>query len=216
MNKVYTIIIIAGLSMTGYFGFQWWQSAQAAETVSMEEIEGWNNAASNPMTSTTEPASERSLEPVQEPTPIMSNDMDDYEPGEEVGRLVIPSIEMGYSTYWGADEATLDQGVGMYVSEWTTTPDQQRHTVLSGHRDTVFTGLEEMEKGDSVFLEYEGQRYEYAIEEIWITDAEDRTVIVDKDEATLTLTTCYPFDYIGYAPDRYIIQGSLVEIQEIQ
>lgn len=73
-----------------------------------------------------------------------------------------------------------------------------------------------MEKGDSVFLEYEGQRYEYAIEEIWITDAEDRTVIVDKDEATLTLTTCYPFDYIGYAPDRYIIQGTLVEIQEIK
>lgn len=215
MDKVYTIIIIAGLSMTGYFGFQWWQSAQATETVSLEEIEGWNNTASKPMTASPEPASERSLEPVQEPTPIMSNDMNDYEPGEEVGRLVIPSIETGYSTYWGADEATLDQGVGMYVSEWTATPDQQRHTVLSGHRDTVFTGLEEMEKGDSVFLEYEGQRYEYAIEKIWITDAEDRTVIVDKDEATLTLTTCYPFDYIGYAPERYIIQGSLVEIQEM-
>ncbi|MBU9671833.1 class D sortase [Planococcus sp. CP5-4] len=216
MNKVYTIIIVAGLLMSGYFGFQWWQSSQAAETVSLEEIEGWNHIASSSMEPSNEPASESSLTTVQEPPPIMSNDMNDYEQGEEVGRLVIPAIETGYATYWGADEATLDQGVGMYVSEWTTTPDQQRHTVLSGHRDTVFTGLDEMEKGDSVFLEYEGQRYEYAVEKIWITDAEDRTVIVDKNEATLTLTTCYPFDYIGYAPERYIIQGTLVEIQEMQ
>lgn len=135
---------------------------------------------------------------------------------EEVGRLVIPAIETGYSIYWGADEETLDQGVGMYVSEWTTTPDQQRHTVLSGHRDTVFAGLGEMEIGDSVFLEYGGQRYEYAVEKTWITDAEDRTVIIDKDEATLTLTTCYPFDYIGYAPERYIIRASLIGVQEME
>ncbi|MEZ0481494.1 class D sortase [Planococcus sp. SSTMD024] len=215
MNKLYTIILIAGLAMTGFYGFQWWQSAQAAETVSLAEVEGWNSSASSNMTPSSEPAPESSVDPAQEPPPLMSSNMNNYEQGEEVGRLVIPSIETGYSTYWGADEATLDQGVGMYVSEWTTTPDQQRHTVLSGHRDTVFTGLEEMKKGDSVFLEYEGQRYEYAIEKIWITDAEDRTVIVDKSEATLTLTTCYPFDYIGYAPDRYIIQGSLVGIQEV-
>ena len=43
----------------------------------------------------------------------------------------------------------------------------------------------------------------------WITDAEDRTVIVEKDKPTLTLTTCYPFNYIGDAPDRYIIEASL-------
>lgn len=42
----------------------------------------------------------------------------------------------------------------------------------------------------------------------WITDAEDRTVIVEKDEPTLT--TCYPFNYIGDAPDRYIIEASLI------
>ncbi|SCL86021.1 LPXTG-site transpeptidase family protein [Bacillus wiedmannii] len=44
----------------------------------------------------------------------------------------------------------------------------------------------------------------------WITDAEDRTIIVEKDKPTLTLTTCYPFIYIGDAPDRYIIEASLI------
>ncbi len=216
MNKVYTIILIAGLSMTGYFGFQWWQSVQAAEMVSLEEIEGWKKTASNSAEPLNEPAPKSLLSEDQESQPVMSSDMNSYQQGEEVGRLVIPAIETGYSIYWGADEATLDQGVGMYVSEWTTTPDQQRHTVLSGHRDTVFTGLGEMGIGDSVFLEYGGQRYEYAVEKTWITDAEDRTVIVDKDEATLTLTTCYPFDYIGYAPERYIIRASLIGVQEME
>ncbi|MFP3321683.1 class D sortase [Planococcus sp. SIMBA_160] len=216
MNKVYTIILIAGLSMTGYFGFQWWQSVQAAETMSLKEIEGWKKTASSSTRPLNEPSPKSLLSEDQESQPVMSSDMNSYQQGEEVGRLVIPAIETGYSTYWGADEATLDQGVGMYVSEWTTTPDQQRHTVLSGHRDTVFTGLGEMGIGDSVFLEYGGQRYEYAVEKTWITDAEDRTVIVDKDEATLTLTTCYPFDYIGYAPERYIIRASLIGVQEME
>ncbi len=78
----------------------------------------------------------------QEAAPVMSDEVTGYEQGEEMARLEIPEIENAYKTFWGADDATLKQGVGMYVSEWTTTPDQKRHTVLSGHRDTVFTELE--------------------------------------------------------------------------
>lgn len=215
MNKVYTIILVTGLAMAGFYGFQWWQSSQGAETVSLAEIEGWDSIEPEEPAKSVQPETESLANPVQESSVRMSSEMDQYRAGEEVGRLVIPSIEKGYPTYWGADEATLDQGVGMYVSKWTATPDQKRHTVVSGHRDTVFMGLDQVKKGDAVFLEYEGRRYEYAVEKMWITDADDRTVIVDKDEATLTLTTCYPFDYIGFAPERYIIQGHLVEIQEM-
>lgn len=142
--------------------------------------------------------------------PIMSDEIELFDVGSEMSRLIIPKIEKSYKTYWGADDATLKQGVGMYVSQWTTTPDEKRHTVLSGHRDTVFSELGTLNEGDVLYLEYEGQRYEYEIAEIWITDADDRTVIVDKDEATLTLTTCYPFEFLGSAPDRYIIQSKLI------
>ena len=48
-----------------------------------------------------------------------------------------------------------------------------------------------------------------------IVDEDDRTVIVDKEEATLTLTTCYPFDFIGHAPNRYIIQSELVNVMDM-
>ncbi len=97
----------------------------------------------------------------------------------------------------------------MFASSLTTTPGQG-HTVLSGHRDTVFAGLEQLETGDKLIVSYEEQPYTYIIEKIWITDEDDRTVIVEKKEPTLTLTTCYPFTYVGNAPDRYILQGKLL------
>ncbi|MEY8749327.1 class D sortase [Alkalicoccobacillus gibsonii] len=191
--------------MTGYFGFQWINGTQAAESVSQEELKQIEDAK-------TVTVENEVTETEEEPTtdPIMSDEIELFDVGSEMSRLIIPKIEKSYKTYWGADDATLKQGVGMYVSQWTTTPDEKRHTVLSGHRDTVFSELGSLNEGDVLYLEYEEQRYEYEISEIWITDADDRTVIVDKDAATLTLTTCYPFEFLGSAPDRYIIQSKLI------
>lgn len=98
----------------------------------------------------------------------------------------------------------------MYVIEWTTVPNLDHgHTVLSGHRDTVFTKLGDLEEGDALTVQYGDQEYRYRIKKTWITDPDDRTVIVKKDKPTLTLTTCYPFHYVGPAPDRYIVQAEL-------
>lgn len=104
----------------------------------------------------------------------------------------------------------MQKGVGLYVSDLTTIPGEDGHTVLSGHRDTVFTGLGELQEKDQLLVDYEGETFIYEITDIWITHEDDRTVIVEKDVSTLTLTTCYPFDFIGYAPDRYIVQAELV------
>jgi sortase A len=204
VNKLYAMIMCVGIVMAGYYGYEWWQGKQGVEQVSAEETEKWQ--------STKETTVKKEL-PAQDV--FMSDQVSTFETGEEVGRLVIPAIEKGFTTYWGTDEDTLSQGVGMYVSQFTTTPDQRRHTVLSGHRDTVFTGLQDVRKGDAVFLEYEGKRYEYAVVSMKVVDADDRTVIVDKKEATLTLTTCYPFDFIGSAPERYVIQSELVNESDI-
>ncbi|HET7522440.1 MAG TPA: class D sortase [Bacillales bacterium] len=133
-----------------------------------------------------------------------------YEKGEAVARLTIPRLERTFTVFWGTDEDTLEKGVGMYVSQWTAPPGHGAHTVLAGHRDTVFTGLGELTEGDILYVAYNGRDYEYEIDKIWVTDADDRSVIVEKKEPTLTLTTCYPFDYIGDAPKRYIVQAKLV------
>lgn len=134
----------------------------------------------------------------------------DYKVGEEVAKLIIPKLEISYDVFWGTDEDTLAEGVGMYVSQLTNIPNPEGgHTVLSGHRDTVFRKLGELENGDTLTVQYEGEEYRYSIKKIWITDPEDRTVIVEKEKPTLTLTTCYPFYYVGPAPERFIVQAEL-------
>ena len=60
-------------------------------------------------------------------------------------------------------------------------------------------------------MKFENRLFPYKVKNIWITSKNDRSVIVSKDEPTLTLTTCYPFHYIGSAPKRYIVQGTLEE-----
>ncbi|WP_093042774.1 sortase domain-containing protein [Thalassobacillus cyri] len=49
---------------------------------------------------------------------------------------------------------------------------------------------------------------------IFKTKEDDRSVILAKDKPTLTLTTCYPFDFVGSAPDRYIVQAELVSVDK--
>ncbi|WP_226654263.1 class D sortase [Pseudalkalibacillus hwajinpoensis] len=206
MNKLYALLMCAGIVMAGYYGYEWWQGTQGVEQVSAEETKQWHNMEGVE-------TAKKTVVNTQEV--FMSDQIKKFDPGQEVGRLVIPTIEKGFMIYWGTDEDTLDQGVGMFVSPFTTTPDQKRHTVLSGHRDTVFTGLKDVKKGDAVFLEYDGKRYEYAVVDMKIVDESDRTVIVDKEEATLTLTTCYPFDFIGSAPERYVIESELVNVSDM-
>ncbi|PER44246.1 class D sortase, partial [Bacillus thuringiensis] len=126
-----------------------------------------------------------------------------YKEGEKVAVLNIPKIAKKFSVYWGANDTTLKKGVGMFVSDSTTTPSESGgHTVLSGHRDTVFTNLGELKEMDNLIVEDDNKIYTYEIHKMWITNADDRTVIVKKEKPTLTLTTCYPFDFIGDAPDR--------------
>ncbi|WP_246516417.1 class D sortase [Salicibibacter cibarius] len=208
MRVFFYMLIAFGLALAGWAGYDWMQSTQTVESIE-EEAE-----ASEPAP---EPEPEPEPEPVQEeeesePDPTKSFE---FEKGDEIASLEIPSIDSRFEVFWGTDDATLDQGVGMYVSdEWTETPNVQKHTVLSGHRDTVFTEMGDVEEGDVMQVEFDGWIYEYEIDDIWITDADDRTVIVEKDEPVLTVTTCYPFDYIGAAPDRYIMQGELVDLYE--
>ncbi|SES07855.1 class D sortase [Salipaludibacillus aurantiacus] len=148
-------------------------------------------------------------------TPSQELDRNHLEPGEEIAVLKIPVLDKQYLTYWGTENDALDQGVGMHESEWTGPPDEERHTLLSGHRDTVFRELGDLQEGDKMIVDYNGISYTYMISDIWITSAEDTSVVVDKDQATLTLSTCYPFYLLGAAPDRYIIEAELTHTKEI-
>lgn len=142
---------------------------------------------------------------------------EDYDPasGENVGMLTIPKLDEQLPIIEGTHEDDLAQGVGHYSG--TAYPLQNDQIVLSGHRDTVFRRMGELEIGDILTLQLEYGDYSYEIVDTKIVDADDRTIIVPTaPDEVLTVTTCYPFSFIGSAPDRYIITALPVDKEEKQ
>jgi len=128
--------------------------------------------------------------------------------GETFGELIIPKISSSLPIVEGTDEDELERGVGHYAN--SVLPGEKDNSVLSGHRDTVFRRLGEVGVGDLLIVKTTAGEFTYKVRQVRIVDADDRTVIVPKPRATLTVTTCYPFDYIGDAPERYILVGTLI------
>lgn len=131
------------------------------------------------------------------------------EQGEMIGNLSIPKLEANLPIFHGTDEDELEKGVGHFAG--SVLPGEKDNSVLSGHRDTVFRKLGEVGKGDLLVVSTEAGEFTYKVRKVRIVDADDRTVIVPKPRATLTVTTCYPFDFIGDAPERYILVADLVK-----
>lgn len=129
------------------------------------------------------------------------------ETGEEIGELEIPKLKVTLPIYEGTNEEELEKGVGHYPG--SVLPGENDNTVLSGHRDTVFRKLGEVGEGDWLIVRTLAGEFKYRVKKVRIVDKDDRTVIVPKPSATLTVTTCYPFEYIGSAPKRYILVAYL-------
>ncbi len=104
----------------------------------------------------------------------------------------------------GTDPNDLKKGVGHYKGSFF--PGENGQIVLSGHRDTVFRHLGELKIGDDLKVEMPNGTFTYEIARTKIVDAKDTSIItLQHNEEELILTTCYPFRYVGNAPDRYII-----------
>ncbi|EIJ80634.1 sortase family protein [Bacillus methanolicus PB1] len=129
--------------------------------------------------------------------------------GEEIGELYIPKISATLPIIHGTDEDELEKGVGHFAG--SVFPGEEDNSVLSGHRDTVFRKLGEVGVGDLLIVTTSAGEFTYKARKVRIVDANDRTVIVPKPRATLTVTTCYPFDFIGDAPERYVLVADLVK-----
>ncbi|MEK3808498.1 class D sortase [Bacillus sp. FSL H8-0547] len=130
------------------------------------------------------------------------------EAGEQIGNLSIPKLEANLPIYHGTAEEELEQGVGHYAG--SVLPGEKDNSVLSGHRDTVFRNLGEFGKGDLLIVTTSAGEFTYKVRQVRIVDKDDRTVIVPKPKAVLTLSTCYPFAFAGPAPERYILISDLL------
>lgn len=120
-----------------------------------------------------------------------------------IGLLEIPKIDAELPIIEGTDEEMLDKGVGHYSSG--VFPSDGEQILLSGHRDTVFRKFADLKVGDRFIVKMPYGTFEYEMKSSKIVDKDDTSVIRSMGEEVLVLSTCYPFHYVGPAPDRYVI-----------
>jgi sortase A len=128
--------------------------------------------------------------------------------GDVVGRLVIQRIHLRAMVREGDDEGTLDVALGHIPG--TPFPGQKGNVGVAGHRDTLFRGLAEIAKGDEIRLETPASTYAYQVDDMAIVKPDTVSVLAPGRRDQLTLVTCYPFRYVGSAPERYIVKAHLV------
>lgn len=129
--------------------------------------------------------------------------------GDNFGILTMPTLKQKLPIIQGTGDKELKKGVGHFIQ--SVLPGEEDNCVLSGHRDTVFSQIGKLKIGDSLIIETAAGIFTYEVSGTRIVKEDDRTVIVPTDSTVLTMTTCYPFNFIGSAPDRYIVSANLVK-----
>jgi sortase A len=197
IRKLGLLLMVAGLLLVGWSGYHWWKESQVAVYDPKTAL------AYTPRTNALDPALTKGIAPY--PVPQV---------GKEMGQLVIPRIGAILPIIEGTDEDELAKGVGHFRG--SALPGVTGNSVLSGHRDTVFRRLGEVKKNDLLVVRTDAGTFTYRVTKMWITKPTDISVLDSKPTPVLTLTTCYPFGYIGSAPKRYIIEAVLIKIDTKQ
>jgi len=125
-----------------------------------------------------------------------------------VGEIEVPRLDLSVIVREGMDDATLRKAVG-HVPD-TALPGEPGNFVVLGHRDTLFRPLRGMEIGDNVRVRTAGGDFNYWIDSIEVVPPED-VDLGEAPEAGITMVTCFPFDFIGPAPRRFVARGHLAQ-----
>lgn len=125
-----------------------------------------------------------------------------------IGRLEISRIGLSVVVAEGDDENTLRVAVGHLPD--TPLPWQEGNSALAGHRDSFFRPLRRIEVGDDIRLATRQGTLRYRVTRHTVVDPDDLWVLEPSPAAALTLITCYPFDYVGSAPRRFIVHAKRI------
>lgn len=187
MKKISALILLtAGLLCVFYSGWRMWETRHSQESA-LRQAKAITNDAQ--ISTTRDHKAVPSAHSIDK---------------DIIGLLEVPRLKAELPVIEGTSDEQLEKGVGHYKS--SALPGLEDQIVLSGHRDTVFRRFGELKKGDKINLKFKNKVYTYVIDRTKIVKADDLTIIhSSKPKEELVLTTCFPFNFIGNAPERYII-----------
>ena len=127
--------------------------------------------------------------------------------GALVGMLDVPRLQLSTPVVEGDDTRTLKRSVGHLPD--TPMPWSQGNSAIAGHRDGLFRPLKDVKIGDEIRFRTTREEYRYRVTKTAIVMPDDLSVLAPQpDSATLTLITCYPFYYVGAAPQRFVVHAA--------
>jgi sortase A len=127
------------------------------------------------------------------------------DPGAAIALLRIDRLDIETPVFDAVNELNLNRGVARI--EGTATLSEIDNLGIAGHRDSFFRPLKDIEIGDDIVLQSPLGEVNYQVVETLIVDPEEIWVLDPADAATLTLVTCYPFYFVGNAPERFIVRA---------
>jgi sortase A len=127
--------------------------------------------------------------------------------GDLLGSIEIPRLKVQVAILEGTSSQTLRLGVGHI--EGTALPGESGNIGIAGHRDTYFRALKDIRPDDEIQIETAAGVARYAVDWIQITAPGDSDILPHKSGSALTLVTCYPFYYVGSAPERYVVHARI-------
>ena len=134
--------------------------------------------------------------------------------GDILGRMEIPRLKVSTAVLQGTKARTLRLGVGHI--EGTALPGEPGNSAIAGHRDTFFRALKDIRHDDEIDVSTARGLSHYQVDWTKVVRPDDLTVLEPSNGTALTLVTCYPFHYLGTAPDRFIVRAHLRKLPPSQ
>jgi len=125
--------------------------------------------------------------------------------GSVLGRFQVPRLNLAYVLLEGSDNRTLDKSIGHV--EGTAEIGEKGNIGIAGHRNTHFRKLEWIRRGDEIVLTTPHAEYRYRVEWARLFHPNDMEVLNPAHGPAVTLITCFPFEYVGAAPLRFIVRA---------
>jgi len=129
-------------------------------------------------------------------------------PGSPLALIEIPRVGVRAMVVEGVDGKSLRRAVGHIPG--TSLPGMAGNVVLAAHRDTLFAGLRDIALGDRIAVKTDRQSYTYRVGSIDVVAPTAVEVMDPTAESVLTLITCFPFDFVGPAPMRFVVRAELL------
>lgn len=130
--------------------------------------------------------------------------------GDRYGRITIQGTTVDAPVYYGDSNSELNRGVGTYKDDSRAgIPGESKTILLAGHNNTFFNDLQSVEVGAEVTIETHYGTYVYTVERCEVLDYQDSSAYdFTRTDENLILYTCYPFDALGFTPNRYFVYAS--------